>query len=372
MDRCTRTALTGLCIVLAADVVPAGGAVAQGGEDGRLHSDEFGLTVEWPASWEAEEATAEGGVMSIQLWDGRESVMLWAAPAFGGDEALCVDNTQWRLEADARVANVERTGDVLPAMFAGGTSALFRFDFLQPGQQPAAWTRAVWCRTLQPGHSVVQVELEVRADLYEAALAAAATVVVTPTEGLTAPAFPLAAERDDITGFWSQQFAAWGDDPYRPPSYSMFSTPRATACGMTDLMDGPFYCTGDNAVYFDAAATDDLRNRYGAPIVAFLLAHETGHHVAWLLGYTRPCRVEVCLTELTDVQWELLADCFAGGWLASAVARGVLTDDDIEEVLVGMADTFSDSDHGSSALRLWWTLQGFHLGVNACLQPPAA
>jgi uncharacterized protein len=117
---------------------------------------------------------------------------------------------------------------------------------------------------------------------------------------------------------------------------------------------------------------DDLSTRYGVGVERFLMAHETGHHVAWLVGYTSPCTLSNCLTEINDVQWELMADCFAGAWMANASERGVLSTHDVEDVLVGVADTFSDSSHGSSALRLWWLLQGFHNGVPACFEPEAS
>lgn len=55
--------------------------------------------------------------------------------------------------------------------------------------------------------------------------------------------------------------------------------------------------------------------------------------------------------------------------MANAASRGVLTQRDIEDVLVGVADSFSDPGHGSSALRLWWVLQGFHLGADVCFPP---
>jgi predicted metalloprotease len=64
-----------------------------------------------------------------------------------------------------------------------------------------------------------------------------------------------------------------------------------------------------------------------------------------------------------------MADCFAGVWLANATDRGVLTERDVEDILVGVADSFSDPGHGSSMLRLWWLLQGFHLGPNVCFEP---
>lgn len=353
-------------------VVTAPQVAAQVDGAGSLHSEEFGLTVEWTERWQAEQATEEGGTVSINLWDGRAAVILWAAPAFGGDERLCVDNSEWRLGADRRVSEVQRAGDVAPVMVSGGTSELFRFQFDAEGADEGVdWSRAVWCRTLQPGHSVLLVELEARADVFDEALLAAPDVRITTTDGLAAPEFPLATERDDLTSFWFQQFAAWGGDRYVPPSYVSFSAPRATACDVTSPGD-VFYCTGDNAVFFDTAVIDSMSARYGRGITVFLLAHETGHHVAWLLGYTAPCELSQCLTEINNVQWELLADCFAGVWMSNAADRGVLTMADIEDTLVGVADSFSDVDHGSSALRMWWILQGFHLGVDVCVPSDAA
>ena len=135
---------------------------------------------------------------------------------------------------------------------------------------------------------------------------------------------------------------------------------------------GFYLLHGDNVVYVDGAAADDQASRYGVGINRFLMGHETGHHVAFLVGYDRACVLSACLTEINDVQWELMADCFAGAWMANASGRGILSERDVEDALVGVADSFSDSGHGSSALRLWWLLQGFHGGASTCFEPQGA
>jgi predicted metalloprotease len=192
---------------------------------------------------------------------------------------------------------------------------------------------------------------------------------VQTTEDLPAPEFPLDAERDDLTSFWSQQFSAWERDPYVAPSYVSFTSRQITGCGPVNPLDvGWFYCSSDNGLFMDVAAAEDLEARYGRSINVFLLAHETGHHVETLLGYV-PCSLSECLSETGEVQYELMADCFAGAWMANAADRGVLSEKEIEDILVAVADSFSDPLHGSSALRLWWLLQGFHIGTDVCFQP---
>jgi predicted metalloprotease len=232
------------------------------------------------------------------------------------------------------------------------------------------WLHTAWCLTLQAGYSILQVKVNGDTSEFDLALTALADVSITTTADLPPPEFPYDAERDDLTSFWSQQFTAWDVEPYIAPSHVTFTDEVASACGPSNPLDiGVAYCTADNAIFVDVAAVNDMGNRYGRGINVFVLAHETGHHVAWLLGYTEQCTLSECLDEINDVQFELMADCFAGAWMANAEGRGIITMDDVEDMLVGVADSFSDSGHGTSALRLWWLLQGFHGGADVCFQP---
>jgi predicted metalloprotease len=63
--------------------------------------------------------------------------------------------------------------------------------------------------------------------------------------------------------------------------------------------------------------------------------------------------VSQCLGEISSTRFELLADCFAEAWMGNAEQRGNVTADDVDAVLVGVADTMGDPTHGSGAFRLW-------------------
>jgi hypothetical protein len=376
--RATRAVMR-VVVVLGIVAAALGGAGsdeagAKGDDNAQLHSPTFGLTITWGDQWRAIKVSQDGGVVAVSLDGEQGDVTLWAGPAFGGDGPLCIDEVERRLEADPGVANLERSGPPPPLALPTAASELWQMDYQPEGETSAIpWSHAAWCVTLQPGYSVLQFEVTTEASLFQQAVDAAADIVVSTTTDLPAPEFEYAADRDDLTSFWSQQFAARALDPYIAPTYVSFASPVSTGCGPVGPLDeGFFYCTADNVVYVDRAMADDLSTRYGVGVERFLMAHETGHHVAWLVGYTSPCTLSNCLTEINDVQWELMADCFAGAWMANASERGVLSTHDVEDVLVGVADTFSDSSHGSSALRLWWLLQGFHDGVAACFEPEAS
>ena len=50
---------------------------------------------------------------------------------------------------------------------------------------------------------------------------------------------------------------------------------------------GPFYCSADQTVYIDLSFFTDMKRNIGADgdfAYAYVIAHEVGHHVQYLLG----------------------------------------------------------------------------------------
>ena len=370
-----RRVLGTLIVLVLLGAVPGIGApslgAAQSDERERFESDLFGLEISWDSTWETASIEDDAGFVWIYLIQnsGNKELMMWAMPAFGGNEDVCIANSEFRLLADERNSDVEPADAPSNGPIEGGESAGFEFDFEPEGGRTTAWSLAAWCLELQAGYSVLQIELSAPAKDFDSALEALDGIEIQTTDGLPAPEFPMAEDQADLTSFWSQQFDAWELDPYVAPSHVSFSSRQMTACGAANPLDvGWFYCTADNAIFMDVAAAADLDARFGGGINRFVLAHETGHHVGTLLGFV-PCYLSECLDKTGDVQFELMADCFAGAWMANASERGVLSERDIEDILVGIADSFSDPGHGSSAMRLWWVLQGFHEGVAVCFEP---
>ena len=188
----------------------------------------------------------------------------------------------------------------------------------------------------------------------------------------------------DTEEVWAQIFENSGQT-YRQPKLVLFSGQVQSACGMASAASGPFYCPGDEKVYIDLSFCNELKNRLGAPgdfAIAYVIAHEVGHHVQNLLGVLgdvqqqRQRMPEVEANKLT-VKLELQADFYAGIWAYHAQRKfDILEPGDIEEAL-GAASAVGDDHlqmqsqgrvvpdaftHGTSAQRMKWFKKGWDTG----------
>jgi predicted metalloprotease len=158
--------------------------------------------------------------------------------------------------------------------------------------------------------------------------------------------------------------------------------------GFAETASGPFYCPGDHKVYIDLGFYQELKDRYGAPgdfAQAYVLAHEIGHHVQWLLGteeqVRRAQRSRPSRENDLSVRLELQADCYAGVWAHEADREGILEVGDVDEGLNAAAAVGDDRlqrkssgyvnpesfTHGSSAERVAWFRRGYSSGrPDAC------
>ncbi len=187
------------------------------------------------------------------------------------------------------------------------------------------------------------------------------------------------ADTEDV---WRDLFQRELGQAYRDPKLVLYSEAVESACGFAQSAVGPFYCPADERVYIDLAFCDDLKTRFEAPgdfAVAYVLAHEVGHHVQNQLGMTDKVhsqRGRVSKTEENQlsVRLELQADFLAGVWAHHAQrTKDILEAGDLEEALraasaVGddrlqrqaqghvVPDSFT---HGSAEQRARW----FGLGV---------
>ena len=163
---------------------------------------------------------------------------------------------------------------------------------------------------------------------------------------------------------------------YDLPKLVVFSAATRTACGLGTAAVGPFYCNFDRKIYLDLAFFEELK-RMGAPgdmAQAYVIMHETGHHVQNLLGIAaKIAEYEKTLDEkgrnALSVRVELQADCFAGvltGWMEKKLAviepgdmekvlaaTRALGDDTLDKLSTGqvMPDSFT---HGSAEQRWKW------------------
>jgi len=174
---------------------------------------------------------------------------------------------------------------------------------------------------------------------------------------------------------WTEIFAKQGQR-YTPTKLVAYSGGTQTECGFGQAAAGPFYCPNDQTVYIDPGFANELSQRFGAPgdaAMAYVIAHEVGHHVQDLQGtlnQANQLQARAGKTEgnAVQVKVELQADCYAGVWAARAKdSQGsILEPGDVEEAMraaeaVGddtlqkqtqgyvVPDSFT---HGSSAQRI--------------------
>ena len=188
------------------------------------------------------------------------------------------------------------------------------------------------------------------------------------------------ADTEDV---WSEIFLEIGYE-YRKPNLVLFTDRVESACGIAGSATGPFYCPGDEKLYIDLSFFHELRERFKAPgdfAMAYVVAHEVGHHVQTQLGFTQKMqeiRQQVSQSEYNQysVRFELQADYLAGVWANRVKGMGYLEEGDLEEALnaasaIGddriqkQAQGYTNPDsftHGTSKQRQTWFYKGYTTG----------
>ena len=187
------------------------------------------------------------------------------------------------------------------------------------------------------------------------------------------------ADTEDI---WKEIFEQNGIK-YQEPGMVLFTGQVSSGCGYATSSVGPFYCPSDKKVYMDLDFFHELKNKFGAEggdfAIAYVIAHEVGHHIQTLLGTTAKVRelqqnmskVEV---NKVNVRVELQADFYAGVWAhfmqkyieagdidEALSAANAVGDDAIQKRVRGevIPDSFT---HGTSAQRKKWFIKGYNSG----------
>ena len=170
---------------------------------------------------------------------------------------------------------------------------------------------------------------------------------------------------------------------YEEPGMVLFDDGVNTACGSATSSAGPFYCPGDKKVYMDLRFFEELKTRFGAKggdfAIAYVIAHEIGHHLQTLLGTSAKMRQQQQNSSETEanklsVSLELQADFYAGVW--AYYNKNLLEEGDIEEALSAANAVGDDAlqsktqghvtpdsfTHGTSAQRMFWFKKGYNSG----------
>lgn len=189
----------------------------------------------------------------------------------------------------------------------------------------------------------------------------------------------------DTEDVWNKLFPNEFNGDYREPTLVLFTNSDQSGCGFASAATGPFYCPPDNSVYIDLSFYEQLSSRFGASgdfAMAYVVAHEVGHHVQNLLGTSG--KVHQARQQLSEaegnklsVALELQADFYAGVWAHHAdKMKNILDPGDIEEAL-NAANAIGDDrlqkqsqghvvpdafTHGTSAQRMHWFKKGFETG----------
>jgi uncharacterized protein len=220
--------------------------------------------------------------------------------------------------------------------------------------------------SLQQGSTISQTG-QVEASAEEDSMAIFVSVVLKDTETV-----------------WGKIFEKSGS-VYRQPKLVLFRDQVQSACGFASAASGPFYCPEDEKVYIDLSFCDQLKTKFGAYgdfAIAYVIAHEIGHHVQNQLGILN--KINSRRSELSEkkanqltVRLELQADFLSGMWAhyaeemlntleagdidEAANAAAAVGDDRLQMKYQGriVPDAFT---HGTSSQRKEWFLKGWKTG----------
>jgi len=188
---------------------------------------------------------------------------------------------------------------------------------------------------------------------------------------------------------WKKLFAEQGGN-YKEPILVPFRDAVQSACGSASSASGPFYCPGDEKIYVDLSFYRELSERFKAPgdfAMAYVIAHEVGHHVQKLMGTSdKMARLRQRLGEEEynkySVMVELQADFLAGVWahyiqkMKTPEMQDIIEPGDIDEAL-NAANAIGDDmlqkkaqgyvvpesfTHGTSQQRIYWFKKGYQTG----------
>lgn len=180
----------------------------------------------------------------------------------------------------------------------------------------------------------------------------------------------------DTEQVWTKLFEERGL-VYEEPTLVIYNDSVQSACGTAGSSVGPFYCPGDHKLYIDLSFYNELKREFQAPgdfAMAYVVAHEVGHHVQTLLETDK--NQQRTSSNDYSVRFELQADYLAGVWAHHAESMDLLEEGDLEEAITAASAVGDDTiqkraqgyvvpesfTHGSSEQRMRWFKRGFNSG----------
>ena len=183
---------------------------------------------------------------------------------------------------------------------------------------------------------------------------------------------------------WTEEFKKIGRK-YEAPKMVLYTGAVQTGCGNGSASMGPFYCSADQCLYIDLSFFSSMKQQLGADgdfAYAYVIAHEVGHHVEYLLGtlgkvHQQMSKLSAAEANKLSVRLELLADFYAGVWAYHDNKMfGSIEDGDLEEAIrcaqvigdnylqekargYSQPETFT---HGTSKQRMKWLKLGLETG----------
>jgi predicted metalloprotease len=197
----------------------------------------------------------------------------------------------------------------------------------------------------------------------------------------------LIGTNDSAAQVWTQIFQQAGAR-YKVPTLVAYTRGSQSGCGAAQAAMGPFYCPTDKRIYMDPVFFNELSQRFQAPgdfAMAYVIAHEVGHHVQNLTGTLEQAqnaqsRAGTVGGNQIQVSVELQADCYAGVWAANDKnlmeagdleegmrAAEAIGDDTLQQQSQGRVRPESFT-HGSAAQRMAALRKGLETGDPASCQ----
>jgi predicted metalloprotease len=205
--------------------------------------------------------------------------------------------------------------------------------------------------------------------------------VTSSSDEISRFASTVLADTEDV---WKELFSQM-NKTYQDAGMVLYTDYNQSGCGAAQSAMGPFYCPADEKVYLDLNFFTEMEQRFkvaGDFAMAYVIAHEVGHHVQNLLGTSR--KVQSMRSQLSEreynklsVMLELQADFLAGVWAHHAQKKhNILEPGDIEEALNAASAVGDDAlqkasqgrvvpdafTHGTSEQRVHWFKKGFETG----------